>query len=520
MIRVRIAPSPTGPFHIGTARTALFNYLFAKKNKGKFILRIEDTDPKRSKKEFEKDIMDGLKWLGLEWDEGPDIKGNYGPYRQSKRFNIYQKYAQQLLKEGKAYYCYCTPEELEKEKEEMIKKKIAPRYSGKCRDLTSKQVEDFKKQGRKSIIRFKVPEKIVELNDLVHGQIKFDSSLFGDIAIMGSDGTPLYNFSCVIDDYLMKISHVIRGDDHLSNTPKQILIYEAFGWKIPEFGHIPLILNPDRTKMSKRTGDVRVSGYKKQGYLPEALVNFIALLGWNPGTKDEIFSMDDLIDKFSLDRVQKGGAVFNIERLNWINGHYIRKMSLDKLTQECLPYLINKELIVPIWGSGSKNLGESFPIVPQILRVTKYKICETGEEMSTDQLKKIIGLEQERMKKISEVDELTEFLFKKELEYDPKILAWKDMSQNEVIRSLELAQDTLGKIDHKKYTTENLEVVLRKLSKDNKLGTGEILWPFRVALTGRKASPGVFEVAEILGKEKVLKRIGEGIKKLKMKNEK
>jgi len=518
MIRVRIAPSPTGPFHVGTARTTLFNYLYAKKNKGKFILRIEDTDPKRSKEEFEKDIIEELKWLGLKWDEGPDIGGGYGPYRQSKRFNIYQKYAQKLLREGKAYYCFCTPEELEKEKEEMVKKKIAPRYSGKCRDLAPKQVEDFKRQGRKPIIRFKVPEKTVRFNDLVHGQIKFDSGLFGDIAIMGSDGTPLYNFSCVIDDYLMKISHVIRGDDHLSNTPKQILIYEALGWKIPEFGHIPLILNPDRTKMSKRTGEIRVSGYRKQGYLPEALVNFMALLGWNPGSKDEIFSMNDLIKKFSLDRVQKGGAVFNIERLNWINGYYIRKMNLDKFVQECLPYLFNKGLITPIWSSGSKNLGESFPVVPQILRVTKYKICETGEEISIDQLKKIIGLEQERMKKISEVDELTEFFFKKELEYDPKILAWKDMSQDEVIKNLELVQNTLGKTDHKKYTTENLERILRGLSQDNKLEPGKILWPLRVALTGRKASPGVFEVAEILSKEKVLKRIGEGIRKLKVQS--
>ena len=322
-IRVRIAPSPTGPLHLGTARTALFNYLFAKKNKGKFILRIEDTDIERSDEKYEKDIIENLKWLGLEWDE--EI------YRQSQRTAIYQKYIEKLLDSGQAFWCDHTKEELEKEKKEQMKKKEAPRH-----------ICNRKGKAKEGIIRFHCPDKKIVFNDLIRGKLEFDGGLLGDISIAKDKNIPLYNFAAAIDDVEMKISHVIRGEDHISNTPKQILIQEALGLTPPQFAHLPLILGQDKSKLSKRHGAVSIGWYKKEGYLPEAMINFMVLLGWNPGTEKEIFSLKKLIKEFSLERVQKGGAIFNLERLNWINGQYIRQMDLDKLTKKCLVYLPQK----------------------------------------------------------------------------------------------------------------------------------------------------------------------------------
>jgi glutamyl-tRNA synthetase len=347
-IRVRIAPAPTGYMHIGTARTALFNYLFAKKHEGTFILRIEDTDVEKSKKEFEKDIMENLKWLGIEWDEGPDIGGDFGPYRQSERRGIYEKYLKKLLEEKKAYFCFCTKEELEAEKQFQLSIGQPPKYSGKCANLADEKVKEFLAKRKPFVIRFKVPIKKVEFDDLIRGHLEFDSSLLGDIIIAKDFKKPLYNFSCVIDDYEMKISHVIRGEDHLSNTPKQILIQEAFGFPQPKYAHLPLILGPDRSKLSKRHGAISIFEYRKQGYLPEALINFMAFLGWHPGTERYIYSMAALIKDFSLERIQKAGAVFNIKRLDFLNGFYIRQRSIEKLTQECLPYLIKSGLIEKI----------------------------------------------------------------------------------------------------------------------------------------------------------------------------
>lgn len=347
-VRVRIAPSPTGPLHIGTARTALFNYLFAKKYKGSFILRIEDTDVERSKKEFERDIMENLRWLGIEWDEGPDVGGNFGPYRQSERREIYKKYLTKLLQEGKAYYCFCTKEELEAEKQYLLSIGQPPVYSGKCANLPKEKVKEFLDQKKPSVIRFKTPIKKVVFEDLIRGKIEIDSALIGDIVIAKDLENPLYNFACVIDDFEMKITHVIRGEDHLSNTPKQILIQEALGFPSPKYAHLPLILGPDRSKLSKRHGATSIAEYKKQGFLPEALVNFIAFLGWHPETERYIYSMAGLIKDFSLERIQKSGAVFNIKRLEFLNGFYIRQKSVDKLTELCLPYLIESGLIEKI----------------------------------------------------------------------------------------------------------------------------------------------------------------------------
>ncbi|MBC7074377.1 glutamate--tRNA ligase, partial [Candidatus Parcubacteria bacterium] len=323
-IRVRFAPSPTGYLHIGGVRTALFNFLFAKKNQGVFILRIEDTDKERSKKEYEENIMESLRWLGIEWDEGPDKGGPFGPYRQSERGEFYKKYLQKLLNEGKAYYCFCTKEELEAERQYLLSLGQAPRYSGKCRNLPKEVVEKNLKEKKESVIRLKVEPQKVVFFDLIRGKIEVEAELLGDFVIAKSLTEPLYNFACVVDDYEMKITHVIRGEEHISNTPKQILIQKALGFPQPQYAHLPLILAPDRSKLSKRHGAVSVWEYKKMGYLPEALLNFLAFLGWNPGTNREIYSLSALIKDFSLERIQKSGAVFNQKKLDFLNGFYIR----------------------------------------------------------------------------------------------------------------------------------------------------------------------------------------------------
>lgn len=472
-VRVRIAPSPTGPFHIGTARTALFNWLFAKKYKGSFILRIEDTDLERSDIKYEKDIVESLKWLGLNWDEGIDVGGDFAPYRQSKRIHTYSKYLKILLDSGQAYHCYCTEEELEKMRQEQMSRGESPRYTGRCRNLTENQKRKFESQGRTSIIRFKVPRKLLKFKDLIRGNLEFDTSLLGDISIAKNLALPLYNFAVVIDDELMKISHIIRGEDHISNTPKQILIQEALGFSHPQYAHLPLILGPDRTKLSKRHGATSISWYKKEGFLPEALLNFMALLGWNPKKELEIFTLDELAEEFSLENVQKSGAVFNIEKLNWINGLYIRRMELDELTKRCIPYL--------------GDITKSFDF---------------------DWLKKIVALEQERMKKLSEVGEGTEFFFRDRLDYKPELLIWKKMTPKEVAANLDKIEKVLSSIKSQDFKVERLKETLESVSPKDR---GEIYWPLRVALTGQKASPGPLEIMEVLGKEKTLKRIKEAV---------
>ena len=344
-VRTRFAPAPTGLLHLGGARTALFNYLFAKKYQGAFVLRIEDTDIERSKPEYEKDIIESLKWLGIEWNEF---------YRQSERQKIYAQYLKKLLEEDKAYYCFCSEEELEAQRQYQLSIGEAPRYSGKCAGLSPEEVEKFKADGKPAVIRFRVPAKKIEFNDLIRGKLEFDTSLFGDFVIAKNLTSPLYNFACVVDDFEMKISHVIRGEEHISNTPKQILLQEALNFPSPQYAHLPMILAPEKTKLSKRHGAMGISEFKKEGYLPEALVNFIAFLGWNPGGEREIYSMSSLIKEFSLEKVQKSPAVFNIKRLNFLNGFYIRQKSVEKLTELCLPYLIEQGLIEPC-----ENLYES-----------------------------------------------------------------------------------------------------------------------------------------------------------------
>lgn len=516
-VRVRIAPSPTGFLHIGLARTALFNYLFAKKNQGSFILRIEDTDRERSSSQFEEDILENLKWLGIQWSEGPDSLaqnqkyiGDYGPYRQSERLSIYGKYLEKLLNENKAYYCFCSEEELEAQRQYQMSIGQAPRYSGKCTDLPKETIKKYLNEKKPSVIRFRVSPEIkkIQFNDLIRGSLEFDAGLIGDIVLAKNLKTPLYNFAAVIDDFEMKISHIIRGEDHISNTPKQLLIQDALGFPRPEYAHLPLILGSDRSKLSKRHGSTAVSELKKEGYLPEALINFMAFMGWNPGDEREIYSLASLTKEFSLEKIQKGGAVFNIKKLDFLNGFYIRQKSLEKLAESCLFYLIEEDLLTPDLKS------EQYPPAYGGFQIIQeYKIPQTGEIISFEKIKKIVSIYQERLKKLSEITKLTDFFFKDKLEYDKELLRWKEMSDEEIKSSLDGLEKILSEIKAGDWSKENLENILL-LEAENEGKGGELLWPLRAALSGKTASAGPFEIAEILGKEKTLKRIKEAGKLL------
>ncbi|MHB8157851.1 MAG: glutamate--tRNA ligase, partial [Desulfocucumaceae bacterium] len=339
-IRVRFAPSPTGPFHIGGARSALFNWLFARRHGGTFIVRIEDTDLERSTRESEENILASLRWLGLDWDEGIEAGGPHGPYRQTERLDLYTGCARQLLESGQAYYCYCSEEELAAERERLMAAGDLPRYTGRCRNLCEEEKSAMESQGRRPVIRFRVPAgETVVVNDLVRGEVSFECSGIGDFVIVKSDGIPTYNFAVVVDDHTMSISHVIRAEEHLSNTPRQVLIFQALCWDLPIFAHVSLILGKDRSKMSKRHGATSIEQYMNLGYLPEALVNFLALLGWSPQGEEEVLSLDQIKDQFSLDRVAKNPAVFDLDKLNWLNGQYIRHTPVEKLTSLAIPYL-------------------------------------------------------------------------------------------------------------------------------------------------------------------------------------
>lgn len=524
-IRTRFAPAPTGFLHLGNARAALFNYLFAKKNQGTFVLRIEDTDKERSKPEYERDVLENLKWLGINWDEGPEVGGSYGPYRQSERLDIYEKYIKQLLEKKQAYFCFCSEEELESQKQYQLSRGEAPKYSGKCQDLTEKEIENNFQEGKSSVIRFKISPKKLKFKDLIRGEIEFDMKLTGDIVIAKNLRYPLFILAGAIDDFEMQISHIIRGEDHLSNTPKQILLQKALGFPVPEYAHLPLILGSDRAKLSKRQDAVAIYEYKNQGYLPEALVNFIAFLGWNPGAEREIYSMNSLIKEFSLERVQKGGAVSNIKRLDFLNGFYIRQKSIERLTELCLPYLIKAGLIEEsVDPSFKESESEKLRLFSQTQ--PQFKIKETREIMRLDSLEKIVCIYQKRLKKLSEIPELTDFFFRKKIEYDKELLRWGSMSDKELKIILDKLEKILSKIKESDWTKENLEEVLilesekpipaplgrgsppGRLAPGGEKGEkGKLLWPLRVALTGMKATAGPFEIGEILGKQKNFNKI-------------
>jgi nondiscriminating glutamyl-tRNA synthetase len=484
-VRVRMAPSPTGSLHIGNARTCLYNYLFARRRGGHFVLRIEDTDVARSTLEFELEMVDNLHWLGLTWDEGPQAAGGeeigpLGPYRQSRRSELYAAAVARLLEAGAAYRCWCTPEELAAVRREQEARREAPRYNRRCLNLTDGERQAFQAEGRRPAIRFRVePERIV-FEDLIRGRVEFDNALLGDFVIVRADGMPLYNFVVVVDDAAMRISHVIRGEEHLSNTPKQIAIYRALGEPQPEFAHIPLILNPDRSKMSKRQGETAVSDYRAQGYLPEAVVNFLAFLGWSPGTEEEIFTLDGLVQRFELEKVHKGGAIFDRERLDHLNGVYIRALSDEQLALRLRPW------------------------VP--------------EAIDDDGLVRLVPLARERLVRLSDVVELAAFLWEADEQvanrYGAAELVPKGRDAAAASVALERATEVVRQLDDADFAADVLESRCRLAAEDLGWKPGDFFRPIRVALTGRTVSPPLFGSMELLGRDRCVARLGSALHRL------
>jgi glutamyl-tRNA synthetase len=486
--RCRIAPSPTGPLHIGTARTALFNYLFARRTGGTFVLRLEDTDVARSTVDYERDILENLHWLGLEWDEGPEVaglpaRGPYGPYRQMQRLDHYAKAADRLLAEDKAYYCYCSQEELAADRKAQEAAREPPHYVGRCAVLTPEERRSREAEGRKPVIRFRVGTGVVAFDDIVRGHVEIDTmALGGDLVIVRSDGTPLYHFSVVVDDEEMAITHVIRGEDHLSNTPKHILLFRALGAAVPAFAHLPLILNPDRTKMSKRKSQTAVADYRAQGFIPEAMVNFLGLLGWSSGTEEEIFSLDELAERFDLSRVQSAGAVFDRERLEWLDGQWIRRLSDDELVERLLPFLSAQ-----LEGAAAAGAAVRMP---------------TAED-----LRPLIAMVRERLPTLGAIGALVDFLFIDELTVEPDMLVPKRWDAATTAGALKAAREVIADVGQVSFEADELESPLRRLAEERGWKAGDLFMSIRVAITGRTATPPLFDTLVALGYERTLERL-------------
>ncbi len=487
-IRCRIAPSPTGPLHIGTARTALYNYLFAKRHGGTFVLRLEDTDAARSTVAYEQDILDGLHWLGLDWDEGPEVgglpaRGPYGPYRQMERLPLYAEMAERLLAQDKAYHCYCTPEELAADRAAQEAAHQAPHYVGRCAHLTAAQRRDWEAQGRKPVIRFRIGEGVVAFDDLIRGHVEIDTSaLGGDLVIVRSDGSPLYHFTVVVDDAAMAMSHIIRGEDHLSNTPKHILLFRAIGADVPQFAHLPLILNADHSKMSKRKSQTAMSDYIAQGFVREGLVNYLALLGWASTGTDELFSLDELTRLFDLDRVHQGGAVFDRERLEWLNGQWIRRLSPEELVERVAPFL---EADLAIQRAAGRVVTE--PTEADLLA--------------------LVPLIQERLPTLAAVGEMTDFLFIEDLVVEPGLLVPKRWDAATTLTGLTEARHTLARVGEVAWEAEEIEPPLRALAEERGWKAGDLFMAIRVAVTGRTATPPLFDTLAVLGMPRSLARL-------------
>ena len=491
-VRVRIAPSPTGPLHIGTARTALFNYLFARNQGGTFLLRLEDTDVARSTVAFERDILEGLHRLGITWDEGPDAaggedRGPFAPYRQMQRLERYAAATAELLDRDEAYHCFCTPEELDADRKAQEAAKLPPKYVGRCATLTDAERAARRADGRAAAVRFRVPAGVVEFDDLVRGTVAFDTSnLGGDFVIVRGDGTPLYHFTVVVDDADMGISHVIRGEDHLSNTPKHILLFRALRRPEPRFAHLPLILNPDRTKMSKRKSQTAISDYIAQGFVREALVNYLALLGWSTGTEEEVLSLDELAARFDLEHVQKGGAVFDRERLEWLNGQWIRRLEPEDLIERLLPFL------------------EAEHVAGRIDRTP------TAEE-----LRGLLPMIQERLPTLGAVGDLIGFLWIDDLRPEAALLVQKRWDSATTIAGLRAARDTIeATIGAVTFEADELEPPLRALADARGWKAGDLFMAIRVAVTGRTATPPLFDTLVALGHDRVLARLAVAIEAL------
>ncbi|NRD77506.1 glutamate--tRNA ligase [Bacillus sp. BRMEA1] len=476
-VRVRYAPSPTGHLHIGNARTALFNYLFARHHKGKFIIRIEDTDKKRNIEGGEESQLKYLKWLGMDWDESVDVGGDYGPYRQSERNDIYEQYYKQLLENGQAYKCYCTEEELEAEREAQTERGETPQYSGKCRHLTAEDRERLENEGRQPSIRIAVPsEKTYTFDDMVKGVVSFESEGMGDWVIVKKDGTPTYNFAVAIDDYLMEISHVLRGDDHISNTPKQLMVYEALGWTPPVFGHMTLIVNESRRKLSKRDETIIqfIEQYEELGYLPEALFNFITLLGWSPAGEEEIFSRNEFIEIFDANRLSKSPALFDKQKLLWMNNQYMKKIETDRAVELAMPHLIKA-------GRFSGDL--------------------TADEKQW--VHRLVGLLQEKMSYGAEIVELSEMFFKDEILFEAE--AKEVLSGEQVPGVLKAFLHELDQLES--FQADGIQAAMKAVQKSTGQKGKNLFMPIRSAVTGQTHGPDLPMTIELLGKQKIQKRI-------------
>jgi glutamyl-tRNA synthetase len=466
-VRLRFAPSPTGYPHLGNIRTGLFNWLFARHRGGKFILRIEDTDITRKVEGAVEVILDSLRWLGLNWDEGP--------YFQSQRLPIYHEIAHKLLEEGHAYLCYCSPERLQTMRQEQTKRKQPPKYDRRCRDLTQHERTQLEATGITPVIRFKTPlEGETTFHDLIYGPVTFEHNTLDDFVLLKSDGYPTYHLANIVDDHSMAISHVLRAEEWLSSTPRHVLLYQALTWQAPQFAHLPMILGTDRAKLSKRHGGTNINDYQKQGYLPDAMINFLALLGWSLDDRTELLSREELIKHFSLERVGKTAAIFNRDKLEWMNGVYLRKLSLAEFVQQAMPFL-------------HRDLPES-----------------AEPQLDNTYVSQVLSLIQERAKTLAEVSQLARFFFLNELQYDKALLLKGKLDAKLAARAIALASQKLGEVTTWDATT--LESILRPLAAELNLGTGEFFGLLRVAVTGRTAAPPLFQTMAVLGKDKCLRR--------------
>lgn len=478
-VRTRFAPSPTGYLHVGGLRTALYSYLFAKQHGGQLILRIEDTDQTRLVPDATEKLIATLARVGLQPDEGPDVGGQSGPYVQSQRLALYQQHAKQLVDANQAYYCFCSSERLAQVREQKITAKEPPMYDRHCADLSAEEVARRLAAGEAHVIRLRVPAGKTTLTDLVWGEVTVDNATIDDQVLLKTDGFPTYHLAVVVDDHLMEITHVLRGEEWLPSTPKHLLLYRAFGWEPPQFAHLPLLLNADRSKLSKRQGDVAVEDFLAAGYLPEAIINFVALLGWHPGAgeTEEIFSVSELMKRFSLEHIHKAGAIFSQEKLNWINAHYIRQLPIATLVELTQPYLQ--------------------PLLEQYPQPAEY-------------VARVLQLEQERLVKLADSAQQTEYFFVDQPQYPPELLVWKKSTPADAQRWLVAIQSAL--VVHDDWSQTALEKYVRQWIADQKAGNGDVLWPLRVALTGREKSPSPFEVAAVLGKDRSRARIAAAIK--------
>lgn len=483
-VRVRFAPSPTGPFHIGGARSALFNWLIAKKEQGTLVLRIEDTDRERSTKESEENIKEALRWLGITWDEGIDVGGEHGPYRQTERLHIYEEYTKKLLESGQAYECYCTDEEIEAERQALKEAGKMPIYGGHCRHLTEEQKAQYRAEGRKPTIRFHVPEnQEIVVDDMVRGCVTFDSNGVGDFVIVKSDGIPVYNYAVVIDDATMGITHVIRAEEHLSNTPRQVVLYEALGLATPRFGHVSLILGKDRTKMSKRHGATSVDQYRKLGYLPEAIVNFLALLGWSPTGEEEILSAEELIEQFSMERVAKNPAVFDIDKLNWINAQYMKKADPAMITDLAIPHLV-----------------EAGYITADIDGEEKAKLVEFTAAV------------QDHLSYAAQLTELADLYFNDAFDVTDEEM--KEVLADETVPAVtELFAQKLNEAEVVDFQT--VKAIFKAVGKELKVGGKKVFMPLRIVTTGQMHGPDLAKIIPIIGRERILARMTRTLDALK-----